>query len=72
MSTYQTAISATSENQPLTPLSAWMVTFEQQMGQYMNTADSLTAETFASFQAAALYNTAESEGPDGTGYHTFN
>ncbi|KAK0751398.1 phosphatidylserine decarboxylase-domain-containing protein [Schizothecium vesticola] len=72
LSTYQTAISATSENQPLMPLSAWMVTFAQQMGQYMNTTDSLTAETFASFQAAALYNTAESESPDGTGYHTFN
>ncbi|KAL2130150.1 hypothetical protein VTI74DRAFT_6823 [Chaetomium olivicolor] len=72
LSTDQTEITPASENQPLKALSAWMVTFAQQMGQFMNTTSSFSQEAFASFQNSPLYNTGESESPDGSAYQTFN
>ncbi|KAL2016256.1 hypothetical protein VTK56DRAFT_4032 [Thermocarpiscus australiensis] len=72
LSTYQTEIRPASENQPLKPLSAWMVLFAQQMGQFMNSTSSFSQEAFTSFQKATLYETGESESPDGSAYQTFN
>ncbi|KAK3309810.1 phosphatidylserine decarboxylase-domain-containing protein [Chaetomium strumarium] len=72
LSSYQTEITPASENQPLKPLSAWMVLFAQQMGQFMHTTTSFNRDKFASFQKATLYNTGESESPDGSAYRTFN
>ncbi|KAK3368535.1 phosphatidylserine decarboxylase-domain-containing protein [Podospora didyma] len=72
LSADQTQITPASENQPLKTLSRWMVTFAQQIGQFMNTTNSFNLKAFASFQDTKLYNTDESESPDGTAYNTFN
>jgi phosphatidylserine decarboxylase len=72
LATDQTVIYPTSQNQPLKPLSAWMVAFARQMGNFMNTTSSFSREAFQSFSAAGLYKTGESESPDGSAYQTFN
>ena len=48
---------------PLTPLSAWMVDFARAWGQFLDTPDSLTAESLQSFYAAPAYNMGECQVP---------
>ncbi len=56
---------------PLTPLSAWMVDFARAWGQFLDTPDSLTAESLQSFYAAPAYNMGEYITAPG-GWKSFN
>lgn len=56
---------------PLTPLSAWMVRYAKAMGQFLDTPESLTEESIASFYNSPNYNMQEYVVPHG-GWRTFN
>ncbi|KAK3358351.1 hypothetical protein B0T24DRAFT_685614 [Lasiosphaeria ovina] len=68
----QTAITAADEYKPLKPLSARMVKFAQQMGQFVNTPSSFSKKAFKTFRESPLYRTYESESSDVSAYQTFN
>lgn len=59
------------ENQPLTPLSAWMRKFVTAFGAWMDQPGSLTEESVKTFYASPLYNMDEYILPRG-GWKTFN
>lgn len=56
---------------PLTPLSAWMVRYAKAMGEFLDTAASLTPESLESFCDSPNYNTGDYIVPHG-GWKTFN
>ena len=57
--------------QPLTPLSAWMVTYANAIGAFLDTSESLTAESLRSFVDSPAYNMSDYIVPHG-GWRTFN
>ena len=67
----QNAIRPAPDPRPLTPLSAWMVRFAKAMGAFLDTPESLTAESLASFRASPSYNMSDYLEPRG-GWGTFN
>ena len=67
----QNAIAPHPEAPPLTALSAWMVRFAQAMGAFLDTPESMTAESLASFKASPNYNFSDYIEPRG-GWRTFN
>ncbi|KAF2095884.1 hypothetical protein NA57DRAFT_78661 [Rhizodiscina lignyota] len=72
---YQTKIDTASINQDgsvkITPLSKWMVDFAQKIGEFMDSPDSLTVESFQTFAGSPLYHLEQAEIPD-EGFKTFN
>lgn len=56
---------------PLTPLSAWMVSFAAAIGTFLDQPESLTPESLASFRAAPAYCLDDYVEPHG-GWRTFN
>ncbi|GAM88193.1 hypothetical protein ANO11243_062240 [Dothideomycetidae sp. 11243] len=56
---YQTPISPESAGRDLTWLSSWLVTFSQVMGLWMDTRDSMTKESLATFANSPSYNVEE-------------
>ncbi|WP_028310285.1 phosphatidylserine decarboxylase [Derxia gummosa] len=56
---------------PLTPLSAWMVQYARALGKFLDTPESLTPESLASFRASPNYNMDDYIVPHG-GWKTFN
>lgn len=67
----QNAIRPAPQAPPLTPLSAWMVRFAEAMGAFLDTPESITAESLASFRASPSYNMSDYMEPRG-GWRTFN
>lgn len=67
----QTAIRASSEAPSSTPLSAWMIRFADAMGAFLDTPESVTPESLASFRASPSYNMSDYTEPRG-GWRTFN
>ncbi len=67
----QNAILPHPEAPPLTPLSAWMVRFAKAMGAFLDTPESITPESLASFRASPSYNMSDYMEPRG-GWRTFN
>ncbi|OTA62421.1 hypothetical protein K449DRAFT_382416 [Hypoxylon sp. EC38] len=67
----QTPITPDVIGQPLTWLSSWLVVYAQLVGQWMDTRDSLTEESLATFRTSPAYNLAEADEPEG-GWTTFN
>lgn len=56
---------------PLTPLSQWIVDFAKSWGEFLDTTESIDAETLASFYNSPNFNMAEYMPPP-SGYKTFN
>ena len=56
---------------PLTPLSAWMVRYAQAMGAFLDTPESITDESLATFRSSPNYNMGDYLEPRG-GWRTFN
>ncbi len=56
---------------PITPFSQWIVNYAKAMGAFMDTPESLTADTEASFFASPAFNMNEYIRPHG-GWKTFN
>ncbi|POZ50165.1 phosphatidylserine decarboxylase [Methylovulum psychrotolerans] len=56
---------------PLTDLSAWMVNYAKAMGEFLDTPDSLTPESLASFYKSPNYNMGDYLRPHGD-WKTFN
>ncbi|KAK0609568.1 phosphatidylserine decarboxylase-like protein [Bombardia bombarda] len=67
----QTPIDPSSANKPLTWLSAWIVAYVQIMGQFMDTPQSLTADSLQTFKDCAPYCYDDCIEPEG-GFRTFN
>jgi phosphatidylserine decarboxylase len=67
----QNAIVPHPEAPPLTALSAWMVHFAKAMGAFLDTPESITPESLASFKATPSYNMNDYIEPRG-GWRTFN
>lgn len=67
----QNAIRPAREVLRLTPLSAWMVRFAKAMGAFLDTPESITPESLASFRASPNYNMSDYIEPRG-GWRTFN
>lgn len=67
----QNAIHPASEAPRSTPLSEWMVHFAVALGAFLDTPESITAESLASFRAAPSYNMSDYIEPRG-GWRTFN
>ncbi|KAI1209175.1 phosphatidylserine decarboxylase-domain-containing protein [Annulohypoxylon truncatum] len=67
----QTPITPDVVGQPLTWLSSWLVVYSQLVGQWMDTRDSLTAESLETFRQSPAYSMDEAEEPSG-GWKTFN
>jgi len=57
--------------EPLTPLSNWMVEYAKAMGKFLDTPESLTAESLKSFYDSPNYNMNDYICPHG-GWKTFN
>ena len=68
---WQNAIRPHPEAPPLTWLSAWMVRYAQAMGAFMDTPESLTPESLATFRSSPNYNLNEYLEPRGR-WRTFN
>lgn len=72
----QTTIDISSIQQPMKPLSRWVVEFAIEMGAFMNTKASLTPDSYQTFVNSPLFNLDEAElpDPDGAtgGFLTFN
>jgi phosphatidylserine decarboxylase precursor len=56
---------------PPTPFSAWLVDYANALGEFLDTPDSLTADTEKSFYDSPAYNMHEYSKPHG-GWRTFN
>jgi len=56
---------------PLTPLSLWIVKYAKSIGEFLDTPESLTKETLATFKKSPNYNMHEYMEPHG-GWHSFN
>lgn len=67
----QNAIRPAPEAPTLTPLSAWMVRFAEAVGSFLDTPESITAESRATFRASPSYNMSDYLEPRG-GWRTFN
>ena len=67
----QNAIRPAPEAPASTLLSAWMVRFAEAMGAFLDTPESVTAESLASFRASPSYNMSDYMEPRG-GWRTFN
>ena len=67
----QNPIAPAEVDKPLSWLSAWIVAYAQLVGLFMDTPDSFTTESYASFEASPLYRMSEALVPEG-GYKTFN
>jgi len=67
----QNAIVPHPKAPPLTALSAWMVRFAKAMGAFLDTPESLTPESLASFKTTPSYNMSDYIEPRG-GWRTFN
>ena len=67
----QNAIRPEKDSRPLTPLSKWLVGFANSMGAFMDTPESLTPKSLATFYASPNYNLHEYVEPRG-GWRTFN
>lgn len=71
VSVLQNAIGPAAQAPPLTSLSAWMVRFANAMGAFLDTPESITPESLASFRASPSYNMSDYLEPRG-GWRTFN
>jgi phosphatidylserine decarboxylase len=71
LSALQTQINPSSVGKPLTWLSAWIVCYAQLVGAFMDTSDSITAQSFQSFVNSPKFNIKECVVPPG-GFKTFN
>lgn len=67
----QNAIKPADTAPPLPPLSAWLVRFAQEYGKFLDTPESLTAESLASFRNAPSFHMEDFLEPRG-GWRTFN
>ena len=67
----QTPILPTSIGKPLTWVSDWIVAYAKKMGQFMDTPESITTESYESFVNSPKYHTSECIVPPG-GFKTFN
>jgi phosphatidylserine decarboxylase len=67
----QTPIIPAIPSLPLTPLSAWIVNYAQAMGEFLDTPESLTADSLASFYQSPKFNMNDYSYPRG-GWKTFN
>ncbi len=67
----QNAVQPASAAPSLTPLSAWMVRYVMAMGAFLDTPESITPESLASFRASPGYNMGDYIEPRG-GWRTFN
>jgi phosphatidylserine decarboxylase len=68
---YQNRVRPSAQQPELTPLSQWILRYAQQMGRFMDSPESLTEETLASFYRSPAYNMHEYIQPRG-GWKTFN
>ncbi|RWA06150.1 hypothetical protein EKO27_g8962 [Xylaria grammica] len=68
---YQTAISPTTANKPLSWLSDWLVSYAQELGKFLDTPASFTKESLETFKAAESFNMEDYIEPRG-GWKTFN
>ena len=68
---YQNAIVPHDEAPALTPLSAWLVRYCKEFGRFMDTPESLTEASLATFYASPAFNMHEYIQPHG-GWKTFN
>ncbi len=67
----QNAIVPHDQAAPLTPLSAWMVRYAKALGDFLDTPESLTADSLKSFFDSPNYNMSDYIVPHG-GFKTFN
>jgi phosphatidylserine decarboxylase len=67
----QNAIVPLPEAAKLTPLSAWLVKYSEAMGAFLDTPESITPESLASFRASPNYNMDDYLEPRG-GWRSFN
>ena len=67
----QNALEPTDTAPTLTPLSAWMVRYAQEVGKFMDTPESITTESVASFRNAPDFHMEDYLEPRG-GWRTFN
>lgn len=68
---YQNRVRPSAQQPELTPLSQWIVRYAQQMGRFMDSPESLTEESLATFYQSPAYNMHEYIQPRG-GWKTFN
>ena len=68
---HQNRVRPSPQQPELTPLSRWILHYAQQMGCFMDSPESLTAETLATFYRSPAYNMHEYIQPQG-GWKTFN
>lgn len=68
---YQNKVVPLDRAAELTPLSAWTVRYAKAMGAFMDTPESLTAESLRSFYESPVFNMHEYIQPHG-GWKTFN
>jgi phosphatidylserine decarboxylase len=67
----QTKLLPHAQMPPTTPFSKWIVDYAKAIGAFMDTPESLTAATEATFYASPIYNMNEYIRPNG-GWKTFN
>lgn len=67
----QNAVVPMPEAAPLTPLSAWLVRYADEMGAFLDTPESLTPESLRSFKNSPNYNLSDYIEPHG-GWKSFN
>ncbi|KFX94355.1 hypothetical protein O988_06350 [Pseudogymnoascus sp. VKM F-3808] len=67
----QTPLSPETTRGPLSWLSGWLVRYATTLGQFLDTPESLTAETLATFRESGKYGLDDYIVPDG-GWKTFN
>lgn len=67
----QNALEPADAAPALTPLSAWMVRYAQEVGKFMDTPESITAESLASFRNTPEFHMEDYLEPRG-GWRTFN
>ncbi|MFN7901204.1 MAG: phosphatidylserine decarboxylase [Synechococcaceae cyanobacterium] len=68
---HQNRVRPYAQQPELTPLSQWIVRYAQQMGSFMDSPESLSEETLATFYRSPVYNLHEYVQPRG-GWKTFN
>ncbi|GEO81739.1 phosphatidylserine decarboxylase [Pararhodospirillum oryzae] len=67
----QNRVIPSQQSAPLTPLSQWIVAFADAWGDYLDTPESISDESIATFYASPPFNMDEYMAPP-SGYRTFN
>lgn len=71
MASRQTPIHPDSVDQPLTPLSEWVVQFAKKVGEHLDKPSSIQQASLLTFWNAPTFRLYEAEEPEG-GWKTFN